>query len=265
MTSESNKGTPFVPFTARVMAAIRAAESDRPDRLFDDPYAQQFVTPEAIAFKDEQLQLIDRQYVAVRARFLDDLIASYVPPLTQIVILGAGMDARAFRLPLPDKTTLYELDQAEVIEAKESYFQHIEPQVNRQAIAADLTQPWKALLLEQGYQPENPTVWIMEGLLMYLTETEVHQLLQTLSDLSAPESILGCDMLGKAGIDYAPYRGYFKSGFDNPIALFSSYGWQASITESSNCSVSLGRPPFEPTPGVPVEGRARFFSATKLP
>jgi O-methyltransferase involved in polyketide biosynthesis len=41
MTPETDSKTPFVPFTARVMAAIRAAESDRPDRLFYDPYTQQ--------------------------------------------------------------------------------------------------------------------------------------------------------------------------------------------------------------------------------
>ncbi|MDJ1172370.1 SAM-dependent methyltransferase [Roseofilum sp. BLCC_M154] len=265
MTAETDSKTPFVPFTARVMAAIRAAESDRPDRLFYDPWAQQFVTPEAIAFKDEKLHARDHEYVAIRARFLDDLIASSVPPLKQIVILGAGMDARAFRLTWPKEATLYELDQPEVIEAKQTYFQDIEPQINRKAIAADLTQPWKSLLLEQGYQPEMPTLWILEGLLMYLTEPEVHNLLQTLSDLSAPESVLGCDLLGKAGIDYAPYRGYFKSGFDDPIALFASYGWQAMVTEPNEFSVTLGRPPLDTPVDIPFEGRARYLSATKLP
>ena len=50
-------------------------------------------------------------------------------------------------------------------------------------IAADLTQPWSHLLLAQGYQSDLPSVWLLKGLLMYLTEPEVYDLLKPISEL----------------------------------------------------------------------------------
>src|SRR5690348_3396352 len=103
--------------TAVGVARIRAAETARPDRLFDDPLASVFA---AFAGPPTRPPSMDRRRlpgiitsVVVRTRFLDEWCLS--SGLDQVVLLGAGLDARAFRLAWPAGTRLYELDTAEVL------------------------------------------------------------------------------------------------------------------------------------------------------
>jgi methyltransferase (TIGR00027 family) len=107
------------------MAAARARESERPYRLFDDPLAAALAGPEGFAWL-ERMEPVPRfggpaLYVVVRTRFFDDflLYACWGAGVRQVVLLAAGMDARAFRLNWPPGTRLYELDRPEVLAAKE--------------------------------------------------------------------------------------------------------------------------------------------------
>jgi methyltransferase (TIGR00027 family) len=76
----------------------------------------------------------------------------------QAVILAAGLDARAYRLPWPDGTTVYELDQPEVIEFKSKTLADLvaQPAAERRAIAIDLRNDWPKALLENGFDPPSP-------------------------------------------------------------------------------------------------------------
>lgn len=67
--------------------------------------------------------------IVVRTRFLDDALLRAVRVAGQVVILAAGMDARAYRLAWPDGTTVYELDQPAVIVAKGDILAEDEPGV----------------------------------------------------------------------------------------------------------------------------------------
>src|SRR6516165_7536734 len=101
---------PSVIETARWAAAQRARESERPDRLFFDPLAAALAGEEGLA----ALQLSEKynprhqdtaNYIAVRIRFFDDIAQEGAARgLRQIVLLAAGMDARAYRLSCPDGT-----------------------------------------------------------------------------------------------------------------------------------------------------------------
>ena len=108
-------------------------------------------------------------------------------------------------------------------------------------ISADLTQPWSHLLLEQGYQPNLPSVWLLEGLLMYLSELQVRQLLQTISQLTSAQSYLGLDLINVQSIEYQPYQGYFRSGFDYPEELLAEYGWWAQVVQPGDESAHFDR------------------------
>src|SRR5215207_4963102 len=114
-----------VGLTSRWVAAARARESDRLDRLFDDPLAAALAGSEGFAWLDqmERAQPWGQPalYVVVRTRFFDDFLlhASWCTGARQVVLLAAGMDARAFRLDWPPGTRLYELDRPEVIDAKD--------------------------------------------------------------------------------------------------------------------------------------------------
>lgn len=151
------------------------------------------------------------------------------------------MDTRAYRLPWSSETKIYELDQAQVIETKTAILADATPKSQHYAISADLTQPWSHLLLEQGYQPTLPSIWLLEGLLMYLTELQVRQLLDIISQLATADSSLGLDLVNVKSIEYEPYKGYFRSGFDEPEELLAEYGWKAEVIQPGDKGAHFGR------------------------
>lgn len=249
---------PFVPFTARLMAAMRAKETERPDRLFNDPLAAQLAGEEAFKFLEQQLKEQDCAYVAVRTRFFEDFLLDACTEANQVVILAAGMDTRAYRLPWPSETKIYELEHPQVLEFKAAILQEFVPTCQPIAIAADLTQPWSHLLLEQGYESNQPSNWLLEGLLMYLTEAEVRQLLPTISRLTTPDSRLGLDLVNVKSIQYEPYKGYWRSGFDSPEELLAQYGWEAKAIQPGDTGAHFERY-LEPLPPRDVPDVSRVF------
>ncbi len=105
--------------TALGVALRRAQESRRPDRLFDDSYAEAFVAaapgtfPEDHAASSELVSLgvLFSFHAVIRTRFFDDyLLAACAAGCRQVVLLAAGLDTRAFRLPWPPGVRLFELD-----------------------------------------------------------------------------------------------------------------------------------------------------------
>ena len=97
--------------TGLLVAAIRAMESTRDDRLFTDPFADKLagetgrqLLAAAVAATGER----STTQIVVRTRFFDEALLRAARAAKQVVILAAGMDARAYRLAWPDDTTLYE-------------------------------------------------------------------------------------------------------------------------------------------------------------
>src|SRR5262245_16175119 len=138
-----------VASTGLLVAAIRARESAGDDPLFSDPYADKLagetgraLLAAAIAETGERSTV----QIVVRTRFLDDALLGAVRMADQVVILAAGMDARAYRLAWPDGTTVYELDQPAVIAAKADLLADDQPRCRRVAIGVDLADDWPAAL-----------------------------------------------------------------------------------------------------------------------
>jgi methyltransferase (TIGR00027 family) len=107
--------------TARWTAAVRALESAREDRLFDDPWAAALAGEEGAAWI-EQRPADSVTPIILRTRFFDDLLQRMTcqVALRQVVLLAAGLDTRGFRLPWPEGTRLFELDQPSVLGYKET-------------------------------------------------------------------------------------------------------------------------------------------------
>jgi methyltransferase (TIGR00027 family) len=236
----------FVPFTARMMAAMRAHESSRPKPLFIDPWAARLAGETAFRQVEQHLAPQDQAYVAVRTHFFDDFFRQN--PAPQVVLLAAGLDTRAYRLLWPPETHLYELDQAEVIDYKATILTDAVPTCQHHPLAADLTQPWQDRLLAAGYEPQKPSIWLIEGLLMYLTSAQVETLLATVAALSCDGSYLGADCVSVASLDYEPYRGYFQFGCNDPEALLANYGWQATAIQPGEPEANFDRYPWPPIP-----------------
>src|SRR6059036_2190560 len=99
--------------TAVGVARVRARESERDNRLFDDPWAATFAQlgePSPDGPPSPQRLAIAFQ-VIIRTRFYDDwLLHEAERGLRQVVLLGAGLDTRAYRLEWPAGTRVFELD-----------------------------------------------------------------------------------------------------------------------------------------------------------
>ena len=196
--------TSGVGMTAIAVAAARAVESSRPDRLVDDPLAAAFVaaanppTPLPVRWPDRDAALSDREilllhgsgYVGLRARFGDDQLRACVAEAGQVVLLAAGLDTRAFRLDWPDDVRLFEIDQPSMLEFKDVVLreQGAVARCARTAVGADLREDWAAALVDAGFDAGRPTVWLAEGLLQYLSADAERALFERIHDLSAPGS-----------------------------------------------------------------------------
>ncbi|BBX64503.1 putative S-adenosyl-L-methionine-dependent methyltransferase [Mycobacterium saskatchewanense] len=196
--------------TAVMVAAARAVETERPDPLIRDPYAKLLVTnagagvlweamldPEVAAkveaLDEESAAQLEhmRGYQAVRTNFFDTYFKDAVADgIRQIVILASGLDSRAYRLDWPAGTTVYEIDQPQVLEYKSATLaEHgVTPSADRREVAIDLRQDWPAALRAAGFDPAARTAWLAEGLLMYLPAEAQDRLFTLIGELSPPGS-----------------------------------------------------------------------------
>ncbi|QBS46344.1 class I SAM-dependent methyltransferase [Nocardia sp. CS682] len=190
--------------TAALVAAIRAMAGRGPEPLVVDPYAEIFAraaSPEWADLLDGKVTehaLLDpsfgsacQLYHAARTRYFDDYCAKAMAAgVRQIVILAAGLDARAHRLPWPDGTTVYELDRLPVLEFKRRTLaaNGDKPRADRREVPVDLREDWPKTLREHGFDPSKPTAWLVEGLLVYLPVAAVDRLFEDIELASAPGS-----------------------------------------------------------------------------
>ncbi|MEO6792944.1 MAG: class I SAM-dependent methyltransferase [Mycobacterium sp.] len=194
--------------------ASRGNGSDRP--LINDPYAEPLVRAVGVDLfsKLASGELSPAEFggdgaedgpmtlsrmadnMAVRTRFFDEFFldactgTAATSGIRQAVILASGLDARAYRLDWPAGTTVFEIDQPDVIEFKTRVLaeQGARPTADRRPVAVDLRDNWPAALQAAGFDPAAPTAWSAEGLLAYLPADAQDRLLDTVTGLSAPGS-----------------------------------------------------------------------------
>ncbi|GAA3431527.1 SAM-dependent methyltransferase [Kutzneria kofuensis] len=237
--------------TALGVARVRAVESERPDRLFDDPWAAKFCAarPDQVpAGERTPLSLAFAFHAIIRTRFYDDyLLAS---GCRQVVLLAAGLDSRAFRLDWPAGTSLYELDLPRVLAFKETVLADAEPRCRRTVVPADLRENWAEALQDRGFRPEEPTAWLAEGLLIYLTPEDADRLLSTVTALSAEGSRIAFERGDRSYQDQAlnspsmqRYSALWKGGLDRPAREWlTEHGWQPTEHALGPIAESYGRP-----------------------
>jgi methyltransferase (TIGR00027 family) len=248
-----------VATTGLSTAMLRARESARPDRLFSDPFAEALAGPEGsdvLAWMETRSPGISQDpVVPIRTRFFDGALERILSEsgVDQLVILAAGMDSRAFRLPLPPELALFELDRPEVLDLKATRLEQLTaaPRCRRVPIPVDLTGNWAAPLQGGGFNRQRPAAWLAEGLLHYLTEAQVHHLLATLSELAVAGSWLLTDVIGHSSLTLPQVASFltlmaengspFCFGTDDPDALMKAYGWRPQVTQFGEAGASFGR------------------------
>jgi len=219
--------------TATMVAAARAIATKADDALIDDPFAEPLVRAVGVDFFTKlasgelRAEDVDVDHasvgmarmtdnMAVRTKFFDEFFAAAVgggnsadaaaSGVRQAVILASGLDSRAYRLAWPAGTTVYEIDQPEVIEFKTRTLADFgaEPTADRRTVAVDLRFDWPSALIAAGFDPSRPTAWSAEGLLGYLPPEAQDKLLDTITELSAVGSRVAVE--STPGIDPADHE-----------------------------------------------------------
>lgn len=128
--------------------------------------------------------------ILLRVAFIDQLLAQ--KPRAQVVILGAGLDTRAWRMPTLRDVTLFEVDHPATQAYKRARAEKlIAPHVQPRYVSVDLTRDDLAQALRAaGHDPGAPTVWIWEGVIMYLDDAALRGTLDVIRGASGPDSLL---------------------------------------------------------------------------
>lgn len=172
--------------TAFWVANFRAIENKRENGLFKDPYAELLVSG-----GKELKKSFDSDYVAwtviLRTVVIDEMIKKYTidGEVDAVINLGAGLDARPYRLDLPDSLYWIEVDQAKIIDHKERVLAKYNPKCHLERYSLDLSLLAERFefLKDQNEKYSNILV-LTEGVLPYLTGGEVGDLALELRELS---------------------------------------------------------------------------------
>jgi methyltransferase (TIGR00027 family) len=280
--------------TALFVAAARALEAQKPNPAAVDPYAEVFCR----AVGGDWADVLDGgapdhplktefgehfvNFQAARTRYFDNYFqAAAAAGVRQIVLLAAGLDSRGYRLPWPDGTVVFELDQPQVLQFKrEVLARHGDaPTAERREVAVDLRNDWPQALRDNGFDPAKPSAWIAEGLLIYLPAAAQHQLFAGIDSLAAPGSHLALEESVPLAADAFEAkrdeeiaggndRTFFTLVYNEQHAparnWFSSRGWWAVDTPLPFQLRSLGLPvPAADTEAGFMTGNISLVSAIK--
>lgn len=267
--------------TATGVAVGRALASRAADPLIDDPFAEPLVRAVGVDFftrlasgELDPAEVDDNgdfgmqrmgDMMGIRTRFYDDFfIAAAEDGVRQAVILASGLDARGYRLPWPAGTTLFEIDQAAVIDFKTATLAALgaAPTADLRTVAIDLRQDWPAALRAAGFDPSAPVAWSAEGLLPFLPPDAQDRLLDNIAELSPAGSRLATENLRGAsdGIEVMAERirgateQWRRHGFDvemtdlwyggdrhDVVDYLSGRGWATSASSVAQLLGAHGR------------------------
>lgn len=263
--------------TSLLTAAIRAEETNRSEnegRLFTDPFAEALAGSEGFSILEQvSAELGEQPGIVLRTRYFDDqVMQGLAQGIRQIVLLAAGMDTRAYRLSFPDGTQVFELDRPEVLSYKQEKLGDALSQCIRHTVGVDLREEWQSKLVQAGMNPSERTLWLVEGLLVYLDEASVLTLFEKVDSLSVSNSILLFDVLGRSLLD-APFMAKqlhfleklgapWRFGVDEPEKFMEQFGWKAVATQPGD--VDSARWPFPTAPRhIPNVPRIFYVEACK--
>jgi methyltransferase (TIGR00027 family) len=201
--------------TATMVAAARAIATNADEPLIDDRFAEPLVRAVGVDFltkwatgEIDPAEFEDNEAswglrympyaMAARTQFFDAFFAAAsAAGIRQAVILASGLDSRAYRLEWPAGTTLYEIDQPQVIAFKRTELSRFgaAPTTELKSVAIDLRDDWVAALTGAGFDPQQPSAWIAEGLLGYLPPEAQDSLLDAVTELAATGSMIGIEAI----------------------------------------------------------------------
>jgi methyltransferase (TIGR00027 family) len=270
--------------TATMVAAGRARATR--DALIDDRFAEPLVRAVGVDFMTRwaagELDAADvdvpgapwgmqrmTDMLAARTRYIDAFFAE-ATGIRQVVILASGLDARAYRLPWAPGTTVFEIDQPQVLEFKAATIAELgaEPTAEVRAIPVDLRHDWPSALRQAGFDTSIPAAWAAEGLIGFLPPAAQDLLLDNITALSADGSRLVAEVFVNSGINgdalNAASEKWRQNGLEialgdlgfpgerNDVATYlGNHGWQATRTPLNQLLANNGLPLQSSDPDAP--------------
>ncbi len=261
MTGMEQPALHGVGATALSVAALRAMEHDRPDRLFSDPYAQCFLDAAggsrglhaAAPTSGYSLAELMADQVAIRTRFFDEVVLDAAgDKCTQVVLVASGLDTRPYRLAWPADVRVFEIDFGDVLQFKRDTLSgtgaratcaHIE-------VPADLRDDWPKALRNCGFRSDVPTIWLLEGILYALPADAADQLISRITALSAPGSELAADHAedspllrqARAGVSDELLRLWHGGPAGDLGTWFNRHSWAPAVRDIRVLAGSYRRP-----------------------
>jgi methyltransferase (TIGR00027 family) len=266
--------------TATGVAVGRALANRASHPLIDDPFAEPLVRAVGVDFftrvASGELSPADvdddgefgmkrmGDMMGVRTRFFDDFfIEATKSGIRQAVILASGLDARAYRLPWPPGTTVYEIDQPRVIEFKTTTLADLgaAPTADLRSVAMDLRHDWPTALRGAGLDPTQPTAWSAEGLMPFLPSEAQDALLDNITMLSAAGSRLATENMPDArksvpmmadrmrqvterwrehGFDVEMTDLWYAGDRRDVVDYLDSHGWNVATTSAAELAAAHG-------------------------
>lgn len=251
-----------VGLSARWVAANRALETEHPSPLYRDPYARELAGDAGfdVLYSMRTASGMGTfsgpdPYLTIRTRFFDDALLDAVrdSSIDQVVLLAAGMDARAFRLEWPAGVRLFEVDRNDVFKHKEAILARMQarPACDRRVVEQDLSQSWVSALVHAGFDPRRKAAFLAEGLLHYLDEPAATSLFEVLRGTAAPGSWLGLDTINPEVLASPFMATYLKKlaqlgcpwkfSVADPGAFMAARGWQATVVLPGEPDANFGR------------------------
>ncbi|MFX0209422.1 MAG: class I SAM-dependent methyltransferase, partial [Candidatus Hodarchaeota archaeon] len=224
-----------IPFTARLMAYYRAQECKSDSPLIVDPFAER-LAGDMTSYANKHKFVTKRgDYPLVRSHYIEKYLL--IPwcntnAKSQIVLLGAGLDTRAYRFKplLINSHSIFEIDLSTVINYKEEILRCEQPLCDLVRLPVNLSSPdWTSHLIQNGFSKDIPSFWILEGLAYYVEQNVVISLLKKIAELSTETSQIFTDICVPALADlvFGPFTRHFKWGLDKKAvpSFFAAVGW----------------------------------------
>ena len=275
-----------VGLTSRWIAAARALETECSNPLFSDPLARALAGEAGFGMMDTMRAAMAMAnftgpdpILSIRTKFFDDglTLAVNQSPIRQVVIVAAGMDARAFRLDWPEGVVLFEVDRADVFDYKEPVIERlrVRARCDRRVVRADLSGDWVGRLVASGFDAARPSAMLVEGLVFYLDEAAVPQVMRTVGDLASEGSWLGMDFVNTEMLTSPFVAAYiarlrelgcpWKFGVADPEGFVAAYGWEGTVVTPGEPDANYGRWTYAAIPRtVPGVPRAFLVRARKV-
>lgn len=240
----SSVGWGTVEWTNLVTLYLRAYESRSRHPVLGDHTAAEAVDRIDYDFKRihrTSLPAGNQYLVALRAKQLDDWCVDFLArhPDAVVLHLGCGLDGRGFRLAPPPSVLWFDLDQPDVIELRRRLYDDTD---SYRMIGSSVTDAQWLDHIPTG----RPTLVVAEGLLMYLQESEVRQLLERLTD-RFDSGELQFDTLSRLAplLSKVLTKGIIKWGIRNVRDLET---WNPRLRFLEQTPVLAGYPKIESTP-----------------